>query len=69
MKLGTINMNGHDYEVRNAYSCGPGEKPHSFDIPGGHVYEIAGVWKYSPRIGPEYQVTVDPAGYSPPAIQ
>lgn len=69
MKYGTIEIDGEAREVLNAYSCGPGETPHSFDVPGGHAYEFGGVWKYSPRIGHERAAKVDASGYRAPSAQ
>lgn len=66
MNLGTLTIDGFEYKILNAYSCGPGEKPHSFDIKGGHVYEFGGVWKYNRRYGVERIVKVDATGYKEP---
>lgn len=43
--MATIKVNGQVAKVLNAYSCGPGLSPHTYDVPGGYVYEIAGVWR------------------------
>jgi hypothetical protein len=41
----TIKIDSREYPVLNAYSSGPGAPKHTYDIPGGYVYGIAGVWK------------------------
>jgi hypothetical protein len=42
-----ITVNGQPQRVLNSYSCGPGQVAHTYDIPGGHVYNIAGTWTLS----------------------
>ncbi len=40
----TIQVDGQSVKVLNSYSCGPGQVAHTYDIPGGYVYNIAGKW-------------------------
>lgn len=40
----TIKVDGRDREVFDALSCGPGCVPHTYEIRGGYVEKIAGVW-------------------------
>lgn len=40
-----IRVNGQWMEVRNTFSVGPGEPPHTYVLRGLHVYEVsAGRW-------------------------
>lgn len=40
-----ITVNGSVKQVVNTLSCGPGEKPHTYELKGGsYVFEIGGVW-------------------------
>lgn len=40
-----IIVDGNYCVVKNALSSGPGNEPHTYDIPGGYVYCVAGEWK------------------------
>lgn len=40
-----LAIDGREVTTTNAYSCGPGCTPHTFDLPGGDsVYEIGDKW-------------------------
>ncbi len=43
----TIEIDGAVTKISNAFSCGPGEKPHTFMLAGSggcYVYSVAGAW-------------------------
>lgn len=44
--MGTIKIDGNEVKTLNSYSCGPGEKAHTFALENSaYVYCVAGVWK------------------------
>lgn len=46
----TIEVNGTRREVVNAFSCGPGEVPHAYELKGGdYVYNVGRDWKLQAR--------------------
>lgn len=63
---GTLLVNGVETHVYDAYSCGPGTKPHTFQIPGGRIYrknKSCGPWIKNVRGAQEYEVQIS---YTPP---
>lgn len=71
--FGTIEIDGNTYDVLNAYSCGPGERPHTFDVytlnGSATASEVAGVWTFTPRYGYPRVVRVVTSGYRPPHVE